>query len=66
MYTFDQLNESTAFAEGKPFISPEQVREYFTMNNMREMFGPHCEEIAESTLMAMADTVIGNKWHCNF
>lgn len=66
MYAFDQINESTAFADGEPFTSPEQVRDYFTMQNLSEMFGPHCEEVSQETLNKMADTVISNLWNCLF
>jgi hypothetical protein len=63
--TFSEINDSTGFANGEKFTTQAQVRSYFTMSNMHEMFGPHCE-VDESTLTDMADAVICEKWHCEF
>ena len=62
---FDQINNETGFANGDQFTSESQVRDYFTVENMREMFSGDCSQ-SQSELDEYADAVIENKWHCNF
>jgi hypothetical protein len=69
MYTFDNINDITGFANGDRFTTPEQVRQYFTREAMIEAFGPHCEESAiptQETLNSMAELVIVKQWNCFF
>jgi len=58
---FDEINEKTGFANGDKFLNEQEIREYFTIDNMVVMFGG-CLETQEE-LNAMAETVIKNKWH---
>jgi hypothetical protein len=65
---FDNINTFTAFAEGETFTSEQQVRDYFTAENMREMFGadPAYSIPEPRQLIAWADAVVNNGWHCDF
>ncbi len=65
LYSFDTINDITGFANGDYFASDDDVRDYFTIESMREMFGPHGEYngSTEKILSLMADKVIQNKWH---
>jgi hypothetical protein len=63
---FDEINDSTGFANGDRFESEKQVREYFTVANMRGMFGPGQSQEDQATLDRYADVVIEQKWHCIF
>ena len=62
---FDTINDETGFANGEQFTSEAQVRSYFTVENMREMFSGDCAQDTE-TLNEYAETVIENRWHCAF
>lgn len=57
--------ESTGYANGARFTSESQVREYFTADTMREMFGD-CEIPTDAELREMADKVIAERLHCNY
>jgi hypothetical protein len=76
--TFTKINDTTGFATGDEFTSDEQVREYFTIESMRDMFGGvwHDDDnqpargddngtihVSQNTLDTMAATVIENRWH---
>jgi hypothetical protein len=77
--TFGEINDATGFANGDMFESAEQVREYFTLENMRDMsdadwtleYDPEFDcyqgmtedEILQSMLDDMAYLVITNNWH---
>lgn len=79
MYTFSEINDATGFANGDLFASEAQVREYFTLPNMRDMFGSDwtlaygsdydCyqgmdeDQILQAMLERMAETVIAHGWH---
>lgn len=63
--TFDDINDVTGFANGDKFTSEEHVREYFTQDNLRNMFSGECR-VSQSELEGMADAVIEHRWHCNF
>lgn len=65
MANFDTINNETGFANGEQFTSEEQVRDYFTVENMREMFSGNCNQDQE-TLSDYAETVIAEKMHCTF
>ena len=60
---FDQINDQTGFANGDTFASEQDVREYFTVANITDMFGDSPEQ---SVLTKMANIVIANEWHCEF
>ena len=40
---FDYINERTGFMEQEPFHSGSEVKEYFTVANMKYMFGDDYE-----------------------
>lgn len=65
---FDNINTFTGFAEGEPFTSEQQVRDYFTPENMRRLFGadPNYPMPARLQLIEWADAVINTGWHCAF
>ena len=59
---FDFINEKTGFANGDLFINEAEIREYFTIENMENMFEVD-NEISQADLDEMAKIVISNKWH---
>lgn len=59
--TRQYISDATGFDHGDEFTSEEQVREYFTVDNMRAMFG-ECA-YTQDELDEMADAVIHNGWH---
>lgn len=66
MLTENYINEQTAFAMGEEFENEQQVREYFTVDNMLHMFGRISDSAAlwsQDDLDAMADAVTANRWH---
>jgi len=56
------IDEQTGFAQGEMFTSPEQVRAYFTVENMTAMFGSHHEATPE-VMDEMAEAVLREGWH---
>ena len=62
----DTISRVTAFDHGELFASEEQVREYFTAENIAAMFGSDVDMPDDATLDAWADIVIENRWHCDF
>ncbi len=75
----DTISRETAFDHGELFESQEQVREYFTAENIAAMFGSDVDmpddatldawaDIMpdDATLDAWADIVITHRWHCDF
>jgi uncharacterized lipoprotein YajG len=60
--TFTEINDTTGFANGDKFTSDEQVREYFTTENMRGMLDGENTN-TQDELNDMAETVIANRWH---
>lgn len=65
-YTFTEINDITGFANGDEWRSDDQVKAYFTIDNMHQMFGDAWEDtepITQDNLDNMADTVIHNHWH---
>lgn len=72
-YTFSELNDMTGFANGAKFESEEDVRQYFTVSFMRDMYNAYSECHGEpefvgdqDALDEMADAVIDNRWWCEF
>jgi hypothetical protein len=65
--TFTDINDRTGFANGDKFTSDEQVREYFTQQNIRDMIGSTYDDEgtmpSQDELDQMAETVIENRWH---
>lgn len=62
----DTISRVTAFDHGELFASEEQVREYFTAENIAAMFGSDVDMPDDATLDAWADIVITHRWHCDF
>ena len=60
--TREQISEATGFDQGDMFADEIEVLDYFTHENICWMFGA-CPYLTE-TLDEMAETVIGNHWHC--
>ena len=60
-WTRADIHEATNFDAGDLFQSEAQVRAYFTVENMRDMFGecPYTQE----ELDEMAEEVIRRRWH---
>lgn len=63
--TQEFISEQTEFDAGEKFSSEDEVRSYFTKENMEAMFGGHCEALPE-VMKSFADAVIANRWHCAF
>ena len=61
VWSRDRISEATGFDRGDLFRSVEQVRDYFSVENMRNMFG-ECP-YTQDELHAMAEAVIANRWH---
>lgn len=59
---FDEINAATGFANGDRFESDDDVRAYFTVENMRAMFSGECES-TQDELDAMAFVVLKHSWH---
>lgn len=60
-WAFDEINDYTGFAKGDKFETEQQVREYFTVANIEDMFG-ECY-LAQDELDEMAGVIIANRWH---
>lgn len=63
-----EISEKTGFDSGDTFSNESEVRDYFTVKSMRQMFGDDLEanfpELADQEILdEMAETVIDNKWH---
>lgn len=67
MYSYEEINELTGFAQGERFSTAAQVRWYFDVENMMATF-PHAPEDSilrdQDELDKMAALVIKNRWHC--
>lgn len=69
--TRDEINSHTGFDDGAPFEDANDVRAYFTVENMRWMFGggvcldpdPDSLALTQGELEQMAETVIDNRWN---
>jgi len=61
VWTRTQIRDATEFDSGDLFTSEEQVREYFTIENLRSMFG-ECS-LTQDELDEMAEEVIRHGWH---
>lgn len=64
--SFDEINDVTGFANGDQFTSPEQVRGYFTVENMQFMGLGGEPMVDQDTLDAWAELVIEHRLHCAF
>src|SRR5690606_34162726 len=60
-WTWAEIHYATGFDNGDLFQSEAQVRAYFTVENMRDMFG-ECSYTQEE-LDEMAEAVISHRWH---
>lgn len=61
---FDEINAMTGFANGSKFTSEQQVKDYFTLENLLETLSECSQD--QNDLDQMAEAVIANKWHCEF
>lgn len=61
--TFSFISEQTGFDFGEKWATAEEIRDYFTLDNMCSMFGENCD-VSDETMKEMADAVISNRWHC--
>ncbi len=62
----DTINNATGYANGDTFGSEQEVRDYFTVENMRAMFGygqPFDGEPTQDQLDEWAGWVIANRSH---
>ncbi len=62
-----EISERTSFDHGTEFENAQDVRDYFTVENMNDMFGSDghtCHDQPE--LDEMAQEVIDEKAHCTF
>ena len=61
VWTRPQIHEATNFDAGDLFRSEQEVRQYFTVQNIADMFGecPYSQE----QLDEMAEEVIRHRWH---
>lgn len=55
----------SGYFNGEKFNSETEIRDYFTIANMKAMFSGECAW-TQQELNEMAEEVIENKWHCNF
>lgn len=60
-WTRAEIHYATGFDNGDLFQSEAQVRAYFTVGNMRDMFG-ECP-YTQDELDEMAEAVIAHGWH---
>lgn len=65
MLNRNEISDITGFDHGVKFTRRQQVLDYFTVQNMRDMFSG--ESVAsQDELDEMAGLVIANEWHCKF
>jgi len=62
MTTFSEINDRTGFANGETFDDADAVREYFSPDAQRSMFGDDAVTDAD-VLTEWADEVIAHGWH---
>lgn len=63
--TRSQINDASGFDNGEQFGSPEEVRNYFTIDNLVNLFNEPCP-FSQEQLNEMAEIVILNEWNCVF
>jgi hypothetical protein len=56
------ISEQTAFDAGDTFASAKEVRDYFNVQELEDVFGEPCP-LTQEVLDAMADAVIEHRWH---
>ena len=60
--SFSEIDNNTGFASGDRFSSENEVRAYFTEQNLVNMMGGVESPVSQLDLDAMADVVVKNKW----
>lgn len=61
---FILIDDATGFASGDRFSSTEEVRAYFTVENLCSMFDVAPERVpTQDELTSFADAVIAHRWH---
>ena len=70
MATLIEKIDGTGAGNGENFSSEQEVRNYFTVENMHSMFGSQADEFPwyndQDELDSMAEYVIENKLYCDF
>jgi len=67
-FTRQEISDATGFDHGEPFESADELRDYFTVKNMTEMYGgnlatDHPELCDQNILDDMCEIVLYNQWH---
>ena len=70
---YHEINDVTGFANGEKFDTAEQIRDYFTVANLHEMFGATSfltsdgQDVTppQDLLDLWATVIIRNRLHCN-
>lgn len=57
---------ATAFTRYPPFQSPEEVRQFFTMDTIAALYGGEPKAMTPERLAAAAEAVIKTRVHCHF
>ena len=70
-FTRTEISDVTGFDAGDKFAGEDQVREYFSREQLMRAsrgWAPGCdaESPDQDVLDEMAETVIRNRWHCEF
>ena len=55
------ISNATGFDKGELFETDEQVHEYFSVEELKDIYG-YCE-LTQDELDEMAEAVIRNRWH---
>lgn len=58
------ISDVTGFENGEKFVSRDDVWQYFTVENMNEMWGQHGHDMTQDELNVMRDAVWEHGWHC--
>jgi len=66
--TRNEISEKTGFDSGEQFSDDAEVRDYYRVQSMSEMYGGELSadypELADQGVLdEMAETVIDNHWH---
>lgn len=63
MRDFYEIHYQTGFANGDLFNSEQEVKDYFTEENLMDIMGDQVDLIPQQILDKWADRVIENRWH---
>ena len=62
MFNRNEISDGTGFDHGIKFTNEQEVRDYFTVENMKDMFSGD-SAYTQDKLDEMAELVIDNRWH---